>query len=248
MIFPDQDPEEKRRREEEEHRRAWLAYEESMREIRDRSDRLLAQIEVRQREIEKRRDEIEDNALSLHGHRVYVDGDHYRNEQGRVLEGRDHDEATALHRAKPDASTWEEKQDIERRADDAKRLKENVNRELQEAEKSGQGLSADEQGRQRREAEQRITGYEKEFNDKVETTRSSAAAKAQGDLAATYSTDYAAAYGSAETGRTTSYAKAQAGEGQTLATNFTPAAEGQSGPEKKTVPQPPGQNGPNVQA
>ena len=59
-----------------------------MRDIRERCDRLLVQIEISQREIEKRRKEIEDNALELRdGRHVFVDGDHYRDEQGRVLEG-----------------------------------------------------------------------------------------------------------------------------------------------------------------
>src|SRR5208282_477473 len=60
FIFPGMDPKEKRRREEEARRRA-LADQE-MQEYRERSDRLVAQIEQQQIAIEKRRKEIEDNA------------------------------------------------------------------------------------------------------------------------------------------------------------------------------------------
>src|SRR5689334_699080 len=65
MIFPDMDPKEKRRREEDERRRAWLA-EQEMLEYAQRTDRLLAQIDDQQRAVEKRRKEIEDNAIRLH--------------------------------------------------------------------------------------------------------------------------------------------------------------------------------------
>src|ERR1017187_6636289 len=65
MIFRDMDPKEKRRRKEEEDRRRLLA-EQELQEYRDRSDRLLARIEKQQIVVEKRRKEIEDNALKLH--------------------------------------------------------------------------------------------------------------------------------------------------------------------------------------
>ena len=101
MIFRDMDPKEKRRRREEEERRRLLA-EQELQEYRERSDRLLAQIEQEQIAVEKHRKEIEDNALKLRdGRRVYVDGNQYRDEQGRVLEGRDRDEAAALHNSEP---------------------------------------------------------------------------------------------------------------------------------------------------
>src|SRR5436305_4932927 len=109
MIFRDMDPKEKRRRKEEEDRR--LLAEQELQEYRNRSDRLLARIEQEQFAVEKHRKEIEDNALKLHdGRRVYVDGNRYRDEQGRVLEGRDRDGAVALHRQKPNASTWQDRQ------------------------------------------------------------------------------------------------------------------------------------------
>ncbi|MCC7155839.1 MAG: hypothetical protein IT161_14785 [Bryobacterales bacterium] len=52
MLYPGQSLEEKRKREEEEARRR---YEEAMRDVQRRSDRLLSDIEFREREIEMHR-------------------------------------------------------------------------------------------------------------------------------------------------------------------------------------------------
>jgi hypothetical protein len=163
MIFPDQDPKEKRRREEEERRRAWIAYEETMRGIRERSDRLLLQIEERQIEIAKREQEIENNALRLRdGRRVYVDGDRYRDGEGRVLAGPDEAEAARQRQYQPHASTWQQKDDADREAQELLRLKEKILQEPSRAE------GAAGNGRDLRDAETRLTGYEKEFTEKAQ--------------------------------------------------------------------------------
>src|ERR1035437_5539171 len=126
MIFRDMDPKERRRRKEEEDRRRLLAEQEPQ-EYRERSDRLLAQIQQQQLAVEKHGQEIEDNALKLHdGRRVYVDGNQYRDEQGLVLEGSDRDEAAALHNQKPNASTWQDRQTTIEQADELERLKQKV--------------------------------------------------------------------------------------------------------------------------
>jgi hypothetical protein len=168
MIFRDMDPKEKRRRKEEEDRR-WLQAEQELQEYRNRSDRLLARIEQEEFVVEKHRKEIEDNALKLHdGRRVYVDGNQYRDEQGRVLEGRDRDEAAALNNQKPNASTWQERQKTIEEADELARLKQKVLNDRQEAERGG-GVSA---------ANERLSGYEQEFQNNLKTTRTEIAAKA----------------------------------------------------------------------
>src|SRR4029077_19443508 len=84
------------------------------------------------------------------------DGDRYRDGEGRVLTGADEAEAARQHEYRPDASTWAQKQEIERRAEDAKRLKEKI---LQDRE-SGQGTPE--------EASMRLSGYEQEYHDKIE--------------------------------------------------------------------------------
>ena len=182
MIFPDQDPVAKRQREEEAARRA----AQEMQDYFERSNRLLARIDEQERVIAKRRQEIEDNALKLHdGRRVYVDGNQYRDEQGQVLEGRDRDEAAALHNQKPHASTWQDRRKTIEEADDLARLKQKVLNDRQEAERGGDVTAATD----------RLSGYEKEFQNDLETTRTEIAAMAPADLAASYSTDYMAACG-----------------------------------------------------
>ena len=130
--------------------------------IRERQDRLLLRIEEEQREIDKPRKQIEDNALRLcDGRRVYVDGDRYRDGEGRALAGPDEAEAARQHQYQPDASTWEQKQEIERRAADIKRLKDKILTDREE------GISPEEAGN-------RLSGYEKEFHDKIEARASQA--------------------------------------------------------------------------
>jgi hypothetical protein len=174
IIFPGTDPKEKRRREEEERRRAWLAEQEIL-EYQQRTERLLAQIDGQQRVVEKRRKEIEDNAIRLHdGRCAYVDGDQYRDEQGRVLEGRDRDEAAEQHRQNPDASTWQDRQKTIDEAEKLERLKQKVLKDR------GEGTPEEKQ--------QRLSGYEQEFQQQIE-------ARAQQAPVDYGSADYMAAYG-----------------------------------------------------
>ena len=186
LTFADTDPRLRQRREEHERRRAWLAEHELL-EYRQRTDRLLAQIELQQRAIEKRRKEIDDNAIHLRdGRRVYVDGDQYRDEQGRILAGSDRHEAAAQHRLHPEASTWEQKQEIERRAEELRRLHEKVLKDRE----GGEGTPEEKQ--------QRLSGYEKEFAEKVTARQAEMGAVAAGgrDAVPDYgSADYMAELG-----------------------------------------------------
>jgi hypothetical protein len=232
MIFRDMDPKEKRRRKEEEDCRRLLA-EQELQEYRDGSDRLLARIEQEQLVVEKRRQEIEDNALKLHdGRRIYVDGNQYRDEQGRVLEGRDRDEAAALHYQKPNASTWQDRQTTIEQADELKRLKQKVLDDRQEAERGGDVSAAND----------RLSGYEKEFQNSLETNPTDIAAKAPADLAASYSTDYMAAYGDEYTISTVP-AFTKAADGQTPADRKDSETEN---PQTQNAPRPVGQPAPKI--
>ena len=210
MLYPGQSAEDKRRIEEEERRR----YNEAMLDIQRRSDRLLAGIEFREKEIEKRQQEIEERALRLHdGRRVYFDGTGYRDETGRVLAGSDASEAEVLHREHPDAPTWQERQKTIDERDEMERLRQKVLKEQQEAQAGGQGLSAEELERRRKEAEQRMTGYERAFAEKTD------AAKAEIEK----QPDIAAAYGSVSLD---DYAGPAGGEGRSSAPDFTRAVAG----------------------
>jgi hypothetical protein len=153
MIFAEQDPALKRKHEEDEHRRAMQAQQE-LREYEDRREYLLARITQEQQYIEQRCRQIDEGAIRLDdGRRAYVDGDRYRDAQGTILKGRDHDEAEGRHRDRPQASTWKDKQEIEARARDEQALKDKVERD-------GEGTTAEKQ--------QRLTLYEKEFAEKID--------------------------------------------------------------------------------
>ncbi|MGH9721916.1 MAG: hypothetical protein ACRD8O_17050 [Bryobacteraceae bacterium] len=153
MLFSDQDPRALRRNDQ---RRSDEEFEEAMRQVRERQVRLLAQIEHAQRENDERRRKIDDNAIRLRdGRRVYVDGDKYRDEQGRVLTGDDEAEAAREHENKPGASTWAEKQEAERQAEELRRQKERILRDRGE-----EGLSPEESAR-------RLDGYERDFAQAV---------------------------------------------------------------------------------
>jgi hypothetical protein len=156
MISAEKDPKEKQRREEQHRREQQLAWEQQMRDIRDRQDRLLLQIEERQIEIEKHRKEIEDNALRLRdGRRIYVDGDRYRDGEGRVLTGADEADAARQHEYHANASTWQQKTEADRDAEELRRLREKILKDRED------GIAPDE-------AAHRLTGYEKEFNEKAQ--------------------------------------------------------------------------------
>jgi len=126
MIFPWTDPREIRRIEEK-RRREQLAYEQTMREISERPERLLLRIEKEQARSETRRREVDDNARRLRdGRRVYVDGDRYRDGEGRVLTGADEAEAAQQHEYRPGASTWADKQNADHQAAQAEQLRQKV--------------------------------------------------------------------------------------------------------------------------
>jgi hypothetical protein len=123
MLAPDNDP----RRKTEEARRHFADFERLMAELRDRCDHLLIHIEEYQAQLEKRRQDIERHALHLHdGRTAYIDGDHFRDEQGMILQGRDHDEAAALHADNPRVSTWREHEVISQRISDAEAMRQKV--------------------------------------------------------------------------------------------------------------------------
>jgi hypothetical protein len=212
MLFPGQSVDDKRRREEEEHQRR--RYEEAMLDIQRRSDRLLAAIEFREREVEKRRQEIEDRALRLHdGRRVYFDGEGYRDETGRLLSGADANEAEGLHRARPDTPSWQERQKTIDEAAELERLRQKVLQERQQVEAGGQGLSSAELEQRSKDAQARMSSYEREFKADVNA--------AHEEMAKT--PDVASAYADLSLD---DYAGPAGGQGKSSAPDFTRAVAG----------------------
>jgi hypothetical protein len=156
MIFASSSVVEKRRIEEK-RRREQIEFEHAMLEISEHQDRLLRQINEEQVRIAERRKEIEDNALRLQdGRRVYVDGDRYRDGEGRMLTGADEAEAARQHEYYPDASTWGDKKDIDDKYAAAEKLKDKIIADRQ----SGQGTPQEQAAK--------LDGYEKEFAEQVQ--------------------------------------------------------------------------------
>ena len=223
LIFPDQDPRVKQQREEAERRRH-QEYEQAMREITAREDRLLVQIEQQQREIEKREQEIDERAIKLHdGRRAYVNGDGYVDGQGNELRGADHDEARAEHAKNPNAATAQEKAEADTQWNELDKLKHDIQQHRQDREQAGASTDL-------KHEQESADDYEKRFQQAADTRRAEIETKPD-SAAGAYSADYMS-----DCGRTTSYAKQQAGEGKILAADFAPAAAGQASPgEDKTL-------------
>jgi hypothetical protein len=136
------------------HRREREQYEQSLRDLAARQDRLLERIEEQQAVIERERQDCEAHAIRLRdGRRVYVDGDRFRDGEGTIITGSDEAEAARQHEYRPDASTWAQKTDIDRRQAEAQRLHDEV--------MADKGAPPDE-------ASARLTAEEKEFADQVE--------------------------------------------------------------------------------
>src|SRR5262249_44051200 len=88
------------------------------------------------------------------------------------------DEAAELHRSNPQASTWQQKKDIDDRYAEAERLRQKVLQDRQDAERGGDITAAND----------KLTSDEREFAAQVEAR----AAQAPTDYA---SSDYMADYG-----------------------------------------------------
>jgi hypothetical protein len=185
-----------------------------MLDIQQRSDRLLAAIEFRENEIDRHRQEIEDRALKLHdGRRVYFDGTGYRDETGRVLADADANEAAMLHHERPDAPTWQERQNTIDQYDEMERLRKKVLKEEQQAAAGGQGLSSAEMEQRNRGAQARMNSYEQQFDAQVKAAHDEMAKE----------TDVGSAYADMSLG---DYAGPAGGEGKTSAPDFSRAVAG----------------------
>lgn len=233
MLFGEQDPRKRQEREDEERRRAWFAYEREMDAVRAREDRLLAYIGEQQERNRERLEDIERRTIRLRdGRRVYVDGDGYVDEYGRELTGDDHKEARAEHAKHPDAATAQEREAALRQQEELERLRREIEeRRAARAAANDAALSESERAAKLKTEQEALTANEKKFQEIADKSYAAIVSKPD-SVADAYSTDYLSAYGST---RTTSCAKQQEGSAAVLAANFTPAAEGQSNPDKDRV-------------
>jgi hypothetical protein len=142
---------------------------EAERDLRRREDAMLALISEQEREIEEQRQEIQGRAIRMaDGRRVFVDGDDYRDADGRKLEGKDRDEAAG--KRQENSATWQEREENERQLREAERRR----REIEE-----------NRNNPAPERENNLDVYEQEFRaDKAAATKA----------LETGTTDYSAGY------------------------------------------------------
>lgn len=228
--FTRDDPDGKKAEQKEEEQRRREIYlqkleqfQETMDDVRERSDRLLERIDREERIARKRLQEDEEKAIRLRdGRRVYVGAKgQYVDEQGRELKGRDRDEARQRQQQSPDATTWAQRKEDAERYENDERMREQVQRFKEKAAaENGKGLSERELGATAKEEETGIAEYEAKFNDYE-------AHLPQGDtLDKRLSTADYSAYETPDPQRT-SYAGTVDGKpGSALGDHFTPAASG----------------------
>jgi hypothetical protein len=222
-----------------EHEESLRLYTETMDQVRAQSSELLDRIDHQQRLDRKRLKEIEDKAIHLHDGRIAYVGQNgtYLDGQGRQLQGADAQEADDRHSQNPNASTWEQKERMQRQYDEEQQLREKVQRLHDEAKgDDGEALSDKERTAKAKNAQDQLSGFEKEFDRQSETR--SATLSSQGEVSDhTYGgADYMAAYG-----RSTSYASTlDNAKTKPLTARFTPAAVGQEGDASlgKDLPRP----------
>jgi hypothetical protein len=219
---------------------AFERFEATMRDVQQRSDRLAERIAEQEILARDRLRQIDARAIVLKdGRRIFVgqNGD-YLNVQGGAIEGKDRDEARALHKQNPRVATWAERTDAEQQYEQTRQLREKVQKLHEHAGKEdGEGLSAEELEAKTKDYDSRLSGYEKEFQRQTED-RTAALSGHQQITDDTYGgADYMAAY--ENTDRTTSYAAKLDGTNNiaALRSTFAPAATGQ-GTQAAVKPQP----------
>lgn len=157
--------EEQRDREQEEHR-LFVAREEH----------LLAAIREREIEIDREAEALDARTIRLaDGRRAYVDGDKYRDEDGKELHDAARAEAEQLHLEQPNAATWQDKELIDKNRIALKDLRSKVEK------LDGNGAAPDRSAA--------LSRLEREFKTNVATAAAPAALPDYGDG------DYMAAFG-----------------------------------------------------
>jgi hypothetical protein len=220
-------PTEAKKREEERQRLQSIRfYEDTMHSVRDRTDILLERIDEQQRLTRKKLQDIEENALHLHDGRAAYVGQkgEYLDGQGRQLQGDDKREADTLHRQNPNASTWSQKDEMQRQYDEQQRLREKVQRLNDDAAADdGAALSDKARADKMKDTQGRLSAVEKEFGEHADV-RTAALSSQKEVTDDTYGgSDYMAAYG-----RNTSYAGSlDNSQNKSLSASFKPAAAGQ---------------------
>jgi hypothetical protein len=230
---------EQSKKRDDEHLRAEILFHEKMQEIQERTEQLLIRAQEEELLANEHMRQVEKRALVLcDGRRAYVDGkDDYRDEKGAVLQGADKEEAQRLREAKPNAATWSEHAEAAQRQEEARHLKEDVQKLHDDAGKeNGQGLSTDELDAKRKNYDLSLSDYESKLRDLADKNATGSEKVTDDALGGS---DYMAAYGGTE--RTISFASTlDKPQAATMGAAFTAAAAGQGAPVKpaSAVPAP----------
>jgi len=189
------------------------AYQAAMRDIYDREDILLKEVDDQEQREQQQLADIDRRALRLSDGRLAYVGTNgaYVDQQGHVLQGKDAADAQAQNRLHPDAATWAERSSAKQQYDATIKLKQEIldakNRQVEE---DGKDLTPEQRQASVSENSATISRYETEFQEQLAMT----SANASGAVA-TDSTfggdDYMAAYG---------------GSGSALGPAFAAAANG----------------------
>jgi hypothetical protein len=92
----------------------------------------------------------------------------YRDEQGNVLQGADHDEAAALHRDQPDAATWRERLILKQPARDLERLRQEAAELRRWADAHTSHLTDEQRAEFLLDQQASLDRLEREFLDKIQ--------------------------------------------------------------------------------
>jgi hypothetical protein len=221
-------------------------FRQRMLEVEERSERLLQRAQEEELLAREHLNRVESHALVLgDGRRAYVDGkDNFRDESGATLRDGDKEEASRLHAAHPDASTWSEHTEAVQRQENAQQLREKVEKLRQDAAREdGKDLSTDQLDAKGKDYVRRLSNYENDLQTLADKNAGGSTHEQVTDDTLGGS-DYMAAYGG--TDRTTSYAAKldTAPRTATVSKDFAAAAAGQGAPVKPvpagTAPATPG--------
>ena len=208
---------------------ALAEYEREMTEIRQQADRLMAQLDERERKTRKELAEADARAIVLHdGRRVLVgdrEGEYIDEATGRSLDGAAKSEAQGLR--KPDSETAAEQKALKDRLMLIRDAKDHVRTAQELSQQDGTDLSPQEI-------------KEREAQAAKELAVADAKAKGVPDLDAGADTDMAAALGlvAPQSGRTASFAgtmEQKDGKAVDLQNQFAGSAEGESVQTIKTA-------------
>ncbi len=225
-----QNREKEQSRTEDQQRVEMETYQSEMRDIYQRENALLEELDVEERKDKKRLAEIDSRALKLSGGRLAYVGANgtYVDQNGQVLRGNDEAEAKAQKLLHPDAATWAEHSAAETQLDEAKQMRREIeNMRAQEQQEDRNGVSAEQMASNVSTRGAAVSRYETEF---AEEFQSKSAAVQETGKSITNSTfggdDYMAAYGQ---------------QGASLVSSFAAAADGSaasgSNPKSKRQPQ-----------